>query len=106
MYVNTMNLTVSLILMMFRLHAQFQVNSEGSLQLSVVHSMMIPVPCATCGGETEKRVYPNVTNAEHVPKCTRPALPPLVLHGFKGHTLRCARRRESLGTRLGFGGLQ
>ena len=38
--------------------------------------MMIPVPCATCGGETEKRVYPDVTNAEHVPKCTRPALPP------------------------------
>ena len=75
MYVNTMNLTVSLTLMMFRLHAQFQVNSEGSLQLSVVHSMMIPVPCATCGGETEKRVYPDVTNAEHVPKCTRPALP-------------------------------
>ena len=59
-YVNTMNLTVSLTLMMFRLHAQFQVNSEGSLQLSVVHSMMIPVPCATCGGETEKRVYPSV----------------------------------------------
>ena len=27
--------------------------------------------CATCGGETEKRVYPDVTNAEHVPKCTR-----------------------------------
>ena len=22
------------------------------------------------------------------------ALPPLFLHGFKGHTLRCARRRE------------
>ena len=74
MYVNTMNLTVSVTLMMFRLHAQFQVNSEGSLQLSVVHSMMIPVPCATCGGETEKRVYPDVTNAEHVPKCTRLSL--------------------------------
>ena len=41
MYVNTMNLTVSLTLMMFRLHAQFQVNSEGSLQLSVVHSLSL-----------------------------------------------------------------
>ena len=40
-YVNTMNFTARLTLMIFRLHAQFQVNSEGSLQLSVVHSMMI-----------------------------------------------------------------
>ena len=35
---------------------------------------MVLLPYVTCGAETEECVYPDVKNAEHVPKCIRLSL--------------------------------
>ena len=47
-----------------------------------------------------KRVYPDVTNSEHVPKCIPGSPSTFLTWGQRSYKLCCTRRSESLGTRL------
>ena len=53
----------------------------------------------TCNAELEKRVYPDITNAEHVPNVPG-SLSTFLTRVQRSYKLRYARRRENLGKRL------